>query len=620
MVRSGTLGTGPILKWVPDDPVTSEKMRKDSGNYVSGSSTQSSGGMRFGSLNDREWTVVSEGDENSREGLTQLDRSVMLNVVGTADEEYNQGMASKGKVVVRPINVELSELKSFQLSDDGNQLVLIHKDGTKNNPLIFLDEGPEQLIEVLKRYMCVRQSASDENLYLLTDARAEALDRSLSQLNLFDKTNTDAVWKFVSDIKRDPYATALTAFSKITDRLIFSPTDGETRPEEDMAVLLQNSLLQLPGHNHLDVTLDGEYEVVTPRPRIMDNLPKVERTDALCQLDWELHFDSDGKILDLNELKDKIFRGGVEHEIRYEVWKFLLGFYEWDSTAKERNRVRSEKVAEYHRMRSQWRSISVEQEERFSAFKERKTQIEKDVSRTDRTHPFFAGDGNKNVDLLQDILMTYIMYNFDLGYAQGMSDLLSPILYVMENEVDTFWCFVGFMNLVKQNFDADQDSMKTQLLQLIDLVKALDVDFFAYLDDKDSGNLYFCFRWLLIWFKREFAYADVLRLWEVIWTGLPCGNFHLLICVAIMEIEKPSITENQFGFNEILQHVNDLSYRMNLNAVLVKAEGIWWKLKEAEENNERVCTVSNAARRILGMNLIDHAANPINSDEAYMDR
>ena len=71
------------------------------------------------------------------------------------------------------------------------------------------------------RYMCVRQSASDENLYLLTDARIEALDKSLSQLKLFDQTNTDAVWKFVSDIQRDPYATALTAFSKITDKLIF---------------------------------------------------------------------------------------------------------------------------------------------------------------------------------------------------------------------------------------------------------------------------------------------------------------------------------------------------------------------------------------------------------------
>ena len=58
------------------------------------------------------------------------------------------------------------------------------------------------------------------------------------------------------------------------------------------------------------------------------------------------------------------------------------------------------------------------QEDRFSAFRERKTQIEKDVFRTDRTHPFFAGENNKNVTLLQDILMTYVMYNFDLGYVQ----------------------------------------------------------------------------------------------------------------------------------------------------------------------------------------------------------
>lgn len=34
------------------------------------------------------------------------------------------------------------------------------------------------------------------------------------------------------------------------------------------------------------------------------------------------------------------------------------------------------------------------------------------------------------------------------GYVQGMSDLLSPILYVMENEVDAFWCFVSFMDQV----------------------------------------------------------------------------------------------------------------------------------------------------------------------------
>ena len=35
-----------------------------------------------------------------------------------------------------------------------------------------------------------------------------------------------------------------------------------------------------------------------------------------------------------------------------------------------------------------------------------------------------------------------------LGYVQGMSDILSPILVVMENEVDAFWCFAGAMERV----------------------------------------------------------------------------------------------------------------------------------------------------------------------------
>lgn len=40
---------------------------------------------------------------------------------------------------------------------------------------------------------------------------------------------------------------------------------------------------------------------------------------------------------------------------------------------------------------------------------------DKDVARTDRTQKFFSGDRNQNLQVLYDILMTYCMYNFDLG-------------------------------------------------------------------------------------------------------------------------------------------------------------------------------------------------------------
>ena len=37
--------------------------------------------------------------------------------------------------------VEVSEIKSYKLSDDGNMVTIMMKDGTVHNNLIFLDEG-----------------------------------------------------------------------------------------------------------------------------------------------------------------------------------------------------------------------------------------------------------------------------------------------------------------------------------------------------------------------------------------------------------------------------------------------------------------------------------------------
>ena len=52
---------------------------------------------------------------------------------------------------------------------------------------IFLYQGPEEFLETFTNVMSVRQSATDESLYLLTDKKISALDQSLSELNLFDR-------------------------------------------------------------------------------------------------------------------------------------------------------------------------------------------------------------------------------------------------------------------------------------------------------------------------------------------------------------------------------------------------------------------------------------------------
>ncbi|KAI4788725.1 hypothetical protein KUCAC02_035679 [Chaenocephalus aceratus] len=356
-------------------------------------------------------------------------------------------------------------------------------------------------------------------------------NRALSQSfeNLLDENNFGlANQKF----RNDPYVTTLGGFSKVTN-YIFDAFRGaeeqqQRRPPEEVADLLGEVI---PG---LEINQQEEpgFEVITRMD--LGVRPPVSRRDPVSSEEWSRHQDAEGRMINVPLLKQIIFKG------RKEAWKFLLGFFPWESTVEERKVL--------HRAKT-WEAaveVSEQQEGRNSKLRDCRSLIEKDVNRTDRTNRFYEGLDNPGLVLLHDILMTYCMYDFDLGYVQGMSDLLSPVLYVMENEVDAFWCFVSFM------------------------------------DQMDSGYLYFCFRWLLIRFKRELSFQDVLRLWEVMWTGLPCQNFHLLLCCAILDSEKQKIMEENYGFNEILKHINELSMKLEIEEILQKAEGIGLQIKSCK--------------------------------------
>ncbi|VDM65485.1 unnamed protein product [Strongylus vulgaris] len=244
---------------------------------------------------------------------------------------------------------------------------------------------------------------------------------------------------------------------------------------------------------------------------------------------------------------------------------------------------RAKLAKEYERLKAQWLSITEDQESRFFSYSKRKGLVEKDVARTDRSMEFFSGDANPNLTMLQNILMTYVMYNFDLGYVQGMSDFASPLVYVMGNEVDAFWCFVELMKKIQRNFEKDQAAIKLQMYQLRDLVMIVNPQLANYLESHQSDDMYFCFRWVLVWFKRELSFADTCKLWEVLWTGQPCPNFLLLVCVAILDAQMNTIIDNKFGLTEILKHVNDLSMHLVLDDVMTAAEAIFHQLSASQD-------------------------------------
>uniref|UniRef100_A0A8C7FWY3 TBC1 domain family member 15 n=1 Tax=Oncorhynchus kisutch TaxID=8019 RepID=A0A8C7FWY3_ONCKI len=451
------------------------------------------------------------------------------------------------------------DLRSITVKKEGSSRLMFRlKEPPTSLPVLhFHQGGSEDFLDCLRRYA------------LITDTPNRALSQSFE--NLLDDNN----YGLVTKLKNDPYVTTLGGFSKVTN-YIFDAFRGpeleqQQRPLEEMVI---------PG---LEINQQEEpgFEVIT---RIdLGARPEVTRRQPLSAEDWAEHQEKGGRMKNVPHLKKIIFKGGLCHAVRKEAWKFLLGYYPWDSTYEERKGLQRRKTDEYFRMKLQWKSVSEEQERRNSRLRDFRSLIEKDVNRTDRTNRFYEGIDNPGLVLLHDILMTYCMYDFDLGYVQGMSDLLSPILYVMENEVDAFWCFVSFMDHMHQNFEEQMQGMKTQLIQLSTLLRLLDLAFWNYLESQDSGYMYFCFRWLLIRFKRELSYPDVLRMWEVMWTGLPCQNFHLLVCCAILDSEKRKIMEENFGFNEILKHINELSMKLDIEEILHKSEAICMQIRSCKD-------------------------------------
>ncbi|KAJ6547478.1 GTPase-activating protein gyp7 [Mycena capillaripes] len=350
--------------------------------------------------------------------------------------------------------------------------------------------------------------------------------------------------------------------------------------------------------------LHSTSNLPTPRSSRDPEHPVDEKT-------WGGWFAGDGRPnVRFEHMKREVFRRGIDGKgtLRQRVWPFVLGVLEWDATDAERAEKWEEKRKIYHTTKDEWCGVP-EVFDRADTLEERH-RIDVDCRRTDRTQPLFAtptptpsearsaemndekerakrystispemadigaqSPTNEHIDRLAGILLTYNFYEKELGYVQGMSDMCAPIYVVMAADEElTFWCFVEFMNRMKQNFLRDQSGMKKQLLTLQELIEVMDPELYRHLEKTDGLNLFFCFRWVLIAFKREFPFDDVLRLWEVLWTDYYSNDFVLFVALAVLESHRDVILRYLVEFDEILKYCNELSMTIELDTTLAQAE------------------------------------------------
>lgn len=287
--------------------------------------------------------------------------------------------------------------------------------------------------------------------------------------------------------------------------------------------------------------------------------------------------DAEGRV-DESRLRMYIFKnGGVSPSERGLVWRFLFGMYPCSSTALERPLLQEQLAVRYQVMKTKWQQVlpsairirlngtDAELVAAVRYFDQRQAQaqqqlqdqndevrdrlaflnlqaqvlfervtfdleelqeairiIDKDVPRTTRDLNYYLGEGSGNLLVLRDILITYAAFHPEVSYAQGMNDLCSRFLEVLDSEVDTFWSFSYYMEKFSKDFRADGLHRKIELEAA--LLKELDPQLHAHLVTDNMESFTFCHRWLLLGFQREFEHCDALRLFEI----LSCDHLELI--------------------------------------------------------------------------------------------
>ncbi|KAJ9131091.1 GTPase-activating protein GYP7 [Pleurostoma richardsiae] len=368
----------------------------------------------------------------------------------------------------------------------------------------------------------------------------------------------------------------------------------------------------------LEDTDVGEFELLDSTT----GLSLEERRRTVTLKEWNSFFDPrTGRLsVTVDEVKERVFHGGLDPEdgVRKEAWLFLLGVYDWYSTEAERKAQIASLRDEYVKLKGAWWERLIDlggQGEEGEWWREQRARIEKDVHRTDRNVPIFAGETiphpdpdspfadagtNVHMEQMKDLLLTYNEYNRELGYVQGMSDLLAPIYAVIQDDAVAFWAFQHFMERMERNFLRDQSGMRSQLLTLDHLVQFMDPKLYAHLRAADSTNFFFFFRMLLVWYKREFAWMDVLHLWEVLWTDYLTSSFHLFVALAILEKHRDVIMTHLKHFDEVLKYINELSGTIDLESTLIRAEQLFRRFQRLMDAIDKKPNTLPSPRRSKG--------------------
>ncbi|XP_063029986.1 small G protein signaling modulator 2 isoform X5 [Melospiza melodia melodia] len=179
-------------------------------------------------------------------------------------------------------------------------------------------------------------------------------------------------------------------------------------------------------------------------------------------------------------------------------------------------------------------------------------RIDKDVQRCDRNYWYFTAE---NLEKLRNVMCSYVWEHLEVGYVQGMCDLLAPLMVILDNDQLAYSCFSHLMKRMSQNFP-NGGAMDTHFANMRSLIQILDSELFELMHQNgDYTHFYFCYRWFLLDFKR-----------------------------ALVEVYREIIRDNNMDFTDIIKFFNEMAEHHDAAEILRIARDLVYKVQTLIEN------------------------------------
>ncbi|KAI9193509.1 rab-GTPase-TBC domain-containing protein [Polychytrium aggregatum] len=143
--------------------------------------------------------------------------------------------------------------------------------------------------------------------------------------------------------------------------------------------------------------------------------------------------------------------------------------------------------------------------------------IQRDLARTFPKHEYFQDAGGPGQESLFNVTKAYSLYDPEVGYCQGISFIVGPLLLNMPDE-EAFCCLVQIMNGYgfRELFTPQMTGLQLRLYQFDRLVEEMMPNVFKHLEQEGIKSTMYASQWFMTVFAYRFPLDLVLRILDIV--------------------------------------------------------------------------------------------------------